>query len=78
MAFYKIVGEVSNPVIGCSGMRIGELAWIVEDRPGDILLRTYSGFVSLEDPEQTWDSTPNFKVKLLAPGTIVQLKVNSR
>jgi hypothetical protein len=37
---------------------------------GHVLIRTYSGFVSLTNPEITWDVAPDFDVEFLRNVTL--------
>lgn len=61
-------------------MEIGEIAvWIDGSHPnrqGEILLKTYAGLVSLNNPESTWrvqGTIPDIKVRILPKGVKVTL-----
>ncbi len=60
-------------------MEVGDIGVIINDPiyNGTIVLRTYSGLVSLTDPNKTWKYISEFvdKIELLAPGSKVVLEV---
>ena len=62
-------------------LEIGELARAVNSSyAGQIILRTFSGAVSLTNPRTTWsfeegDTSCHLSVRPLSPGTIVKLEV---
>jgi hypothetical protein len=70
-----------NPIpsqsISCQNTKIGDMMEIVgsnhEMYLGRILLKTFNGFVCLQDPSETWDNKSTFQVKLLNPGDQVIL-----
>lgn len=48
-----------------SKAKVGDLMIIIEGaNEGIVLLKTFSCFVSLENPNRTWNSDPNFKVRI--------------
>lgn len=58
-------------------MLVGQIAIIRENGiyDGHYLMRTYMGFVSLNDPSSTWDRSINFAVERLELGTVISLTV---
>ena len=60
-------------------MEVGSIGAIVQCRynVGTVVLRTYSGLVSLQDPTHTWgEPLPNksaFMIEVYPPGTVVTL-----
>lgn len=47
--------------------------------PGSFLLRTYSGFVLLNEPIRTWDPGSDLgMVQLLPPGSVLKIKIGDR
>lgn len=62
-----------------SDMEIGDLAWVTESGSyrGSLILRTYSGYVSLSNPNNTWDrnSADGLAIEKCPPGFSVTLVV---
>jgi hypothetical protein len=62
-------------------MDIGEYGQINDDcseHHGDLILRTYSGWVSLTNPRATWSyglSNPEFKINILPINTRIEITV---
>ncbi len=64
--------------VSASAMKIRDIAQIVSGAyRGQCIMRTYSGFVVLDDPSTTFSvSAPmTFTVRILPPGTTVTLTV---
>jgi hypothetical protein len=68
------MGEGKERLIQAGDMKIGEVGDIQGKDYSGLLLRTYSGWVHLNNPESTWSvpslgkSGPNFKVRVLKRG----------
>jgi hypothetical protein len=66
--------ERKERVILASDMKFGEVGDIQDEVYSGLVLRTYSGWVQLNDPGSTWPATstgkssPNFKVRVLERG----------
>lgn len=72
----KITVSHTPQTVSADQMEIGQVARVSEtDRfyAGEIILRTYSGIVSLTDPNHTWNSGGPREVEILPPGTTVTL-----
>lgn len=57
-------------------MEVGQMGEVVNDqfgKKGTVVLRTYSGFVSLNNPKNTWSTPCYLKVRVLQPGESVTL-----
>lgn len=67
--------ENTQPQITTTGKaKIGDLMVVIEGaNEGIVFLKTFSCFVSLEDPNKTWNSDPNFKVRIFNKGEGVTL-----
>lgn len=82
MSYEISVKESYNKrTIPAKEMCLGEIG-IIEDtslsfgQEGEILLRDYSGLVSLSRPGRTWsDPLPSFDVRLFSPGTEIVLRI---
>lgn len=65
-----------------SDMEIGQIGRITDPAPagyaGHVVLRAYSGWVSLTNPEKTWNSGsyPSFTVTLFPVGTVLTLTLD--
>ena len=65
--------------VSASEMKIGSIGEIVKSpsNSGTVVLRTYSGLVSLKDPNSTWSpplpNKSNFMIEVYPPGTVVTL-----
>ena len=83
MAQYVLHIDSKDEALGVpvSTLKIGELARAVNGSyAGQIILRTYSGAVSLTNPRATWGfedggDSCGPSVRPLSPGTIVKLEV---
>ena len=74
---YKIETSLEdNSAIHCSNMEIGDIGIHRGQRYAThIILRTYTGYISLTDPQGNWKEGADFKVKLLPPGTIITITI---
>lgn len=75
---YKLTTNEKETVTitSCKQMKIGDLA-IIEKTPykSQILLRTYSGWVSLTNPNTTWTGSTSLQVSPIPSGTKIILTV---
>ena len=67
------------PETVCSSSMIeGQVGIIVNQGglyDGAILLKAYSQYINLKDPMQVWNNEPRFQVRLLPPGTKIELTI---
>jgi hypothetical protein len=65
--------------IPAADLLVGEIGIAIEpshrEYLGHIILRTYVGFVSLTDPNSTWNDKGWLTVRKLAPGTVLTMTV---
>ena len=71
----KIVDAPLSVAIKANNLQVGELAEIVEDFPGEIVLKHFEGMVSLTSPNHTWSNDCTLEVRRFPVGTIIKLKV---
>lgn len=80
----KVTVDNAVAIVRSDNMQIGDIGLIIDSgaRNGTVLLRTFSGYVSLNNPRKTWYSPqgessydPKFDVQLLPKGTRVILEV---
>lgn len=72
----KVTAEIFNPITSTKKFKSGDVGVIVSGSwEGKHILRTYEGFVLLEDPELTWQKTADFPVQQLSKGTKIILEV---
>lgn len=77
--------EVKRPDPAVTDMNVGDIAEIIDTGSmfkGHLILRTYDQIVSLHAPESTWTMsnkyTPDFKVRILKPGTKIEITVGGK
>ena len=62
------------PTFNSKKLKIGEMMEVYDTSiPGQILLKTYDGIVSLNDPNQTWSSGTMLSGRKLLPGEEILL-----
>lgn len=74
----KLVNESKSKIVPAREMKIGQLAYIREDKHpflGHIILRHYSGYVSLTDPQRSWSDFPRLDVQIIEKGTELTFEV---
>lgn len=58
-------------------LNVGDLAELLEENPGEVILVAYNVIISLTNPRHTWtrfsEERPNFKVKRLRSGDSITL-----
>lgn len=59
--------NIDNHITISSSMIVGDAAILLEpkDIEGIIILKTYQGFINLQDPSKTWENDPHFKVQII-------------
>lgn len=85
---YTVTSAPMNSVHAmCAAMNVGDIGRIIyapmDSMRDKHLLRTYTGFVLLEDPSRTWifnsgdkaDAAPSFRVAILPPKSKLVLEV---
>ena len=68
----------TSPYIPASAMKIGQIGKVIDTHHaygGLIVLRTYTGVVSLSNPRSTWSDNCPLNVVLFPAGTVVELTV---
>lgn len=77
--YYKLGGVPEQYTLGSNNLDIGQIAVVLgaqggaED--GEIVIQTIHQLVSLNDPSKTWSNDPDFRVRLLPPGTVLTLEI---
>lgn len=72
----RIISPDCDPVLTMADMSIGQVGRILgEAYKGRLVLRTYSNFVCLAEPNVTFDLKADLPIELLPVGTKIELTV---
>lgn len=73
----KLISRKNTGIVSANSMKVGQVAYIRDDgeRNGDIILRSYAGFVSLTNPKDDWMGRCGLKVEIIEKGTLLTFEV---
>lgn len=74
----KITRPDANGLIAANEMEIGQCAEVAPGQrySGEVILRHFAGFVSLQDPFNTWVKDSSLKVILIPVGEKIVLEMD--
>jgi hypothetical protein len=81
MKLLSVKEATTDRIVLAKAMKIGQIGEILNHGvySSALLLRDYSRFVNLKNPEQTWNNPDDvtFQVRLLPVDSVVEIRVDS-